>query len=198
MKLTESLNVRGATDLLGRATPAAVQAISMAGGDAIRAMRTESSRRVRERKAFKAGALSEKLKIIWPTGNDEKLWRLRIPAENMPVWALGGARPTSKGVTVAINAGKRVLISGAFIAEMKSGHVGIFRRYGAASRAPVQRYKGKSRYAGQRRQQIKELYTTRVVDVFRDTGFSPAILSRGRDVFLNTYNRVLPLQLAKH
>lgn len=196
MQHTFSVGTKGVDLRLKEAAAASDRAVSKAGGDAIRAMKTVASRKVRERKAIKAGELSTKLRISYPTRTEEKLWRLGIPAQVMPV-IMYPARPTKKGVSVLINVGSRVVIPSAFIARMKSGHVGVFRRVGQASRVPTQRYKGHARYAGTKRQAIKELFTTRVIDVFHDAGFVDDVLARGEEVFRGTYTRVLPLELAK-
>lgn len=175
---------------------AAANATSKAGGDAIRAMKAESSRKIRERKAVKATSLTKALCIIYPSNPEVKLWRLAVPSQAMPV-VMYPTRQTKRGVSVLVNAGNRVLIPHAFIATMRSGHVGVFRRVGQATRSPIQRTgRRASRYAGTKRQPIKELYTTRVVDVFHDAGFIMDVLTRGEEVFRSTFNRVLPLELA--
>ena len=196
MQVTFSVDSRGVEQRTRMGLRAVESALMKAGGDAIRAMRTDSSRKVRERKSIKAGKLGEKLRISFPTKKEEKLWRLNIPAEVMPVIAYP-ARQTKRGVSVLINVGSRAIIPSAFIAKMRSGHVGVFRRVGAASRAPTTRYKGHAKYAGQKRQSIKELYTTRVVDVFRDQGFVEDVMARGRSVFTKTFERLLPLELQR-
>jgi hypothetical protein len=48
---------------------------------------------------------------------------------------------TRKGVSVEVNRGKRTLVQGAFLAMMRSGHVGIFRRRGKA-RLPIEELLG--------------------------------------------------------
>ena len=67
--------------------------------------------------------------------------------------------------------GKWTLIRGAFVATMPSGHTGIFFRQGKG-RLP-----------------IEEAFTSRVSDAFLDS--APAIMDRGRRVFLETMGRLL-------
>lgn len=60
-----------------------------------------------------------------------------------------GARPTKLGVTVQVKRGRR-LVRHAFIATMKTGHRGVFRR------------------VGRRRLPIKELYGPAVIDIVKN------------------------------
>lgn len=195
MELTFKVDTTGADRKLKAGRKAVDRTVSKAGGDAIRAMKTASVKKVRERKSIKQGELSDKLEVRFPSGNEAKLWRLHVPSRAMPVSAYP-FRPTKKGISVLINKSGRSLIPGAFYARMKSGHEGVFMRTGAAFRTPTQRYRGNARYAGQKRQAIKELYTTRIIDVFRDRGFIEEIVNRGKDVFTSTFKRVLPLEIA--
>jgi hypothetical protein len=61
---------------------------------------------------------------------------LRVTSKRLLLMAFG-ARQTAKGVTYNLGRG-RTLAEGAFIAAMKSGHVGVFRRVGRA-RLPLTR-----------------------------------------------------------
>lgn len=153
-----------------RATRAAA---SKAGGDAVRAMRAEGSRQIRVRKAVKVPQLGKALIIEFPTSKDVLLWRVRASGAPMPVAAFP-FRPTKRGVSVLINVGGRTVIPHAFSATLKSGHVGVFKR------------EGKTRLP------IRELYTTRVSEVFGDA--IPAVAKRGEDVFRATFTRLLPLE----
>jgi hypothetical protein len=69
--------------------------------------------------------------------------------------------------------GKRALLKGAFVATMKSGHVGIFRREGKA-RLP-----------------IEELRGSRPVDALLHAGEAQGVAARGGA----TFARVLPLEM---
>lgn len=179
------------------------RAVNRAGSDAIKAMRVEASRKVREKKKIKAGALTDRSKfftLIFPnntgeagdTGKSaERTWRLRVKNAYAPVISYQSPRQTKKGVTVGINTGARAVIRGAFIATMRSGHVGVFKRHGQATRGPTSRYKGHAKYAGQKRQPIRELFTSRVIDVFGDEDTVPGLQQKARAVFRATYVRNL-------
>ena len=88
-------------------------------------------------------------------------------------------RQTKQGVSVEVNRGKRTLLKGAFVATMKSGHVGIFRRQGK-TRLP-----------------IEELRGSRPVDALLHQGEAQGVADRGGSSFAATFARVLPLEVAK-
>jgi hypothetical protein len=157
------------------------RAVSRAGSDAIRAMRVASSRQVRARKRFKVSRVNRAMTLRVPDKGaslEALVWRMPISGEPVPLVEYP-YRQVRKGVSVAVNKGKRVLVKGAFVATMRSGHTGIFRRDGKA-RLP-----------------IHELFSTNIAHVFGDTGMVPAVQRRASEVFSATLNRLLPLELAK-
>ena len=164
----------------GKVERALANTLSKAGGDAARAGRAESSRKIRERKSMKAGAVGKALPLTFPGTKEiaRLAWRMDVSGALVPVSAYPH-RQTRKGVSVAINKGSRSLIRSAFVVTLKSGHKGVFLRKGDA-RLP-----------------IKEAFTTRVSDVFMDGGFIPAVQARQQRAFSATFTRVLPLELAK-
>jgi hypothetical protein len=159
----------------------------MAGSSAIKAMRAEASRQIRGRKNVQVKGLKSALTID-PVRQGKLEWVIRASGGIMPVHAYF-PRQTKKGTSVEINKGARKVIAHAFIATMKSGHTGVFMRTGTAFRQPMQHGKGHARYRGQKRQPIKELFTTRVSEAFIDS--IPPIAQRGRDVFGQTYQRLM-------
>jgi hypothetical protein len=68
--------------------------------------------------------------------------RVTAFGKRIPIYDLG-ARQTAKGVTYKAGEKGRKLIPSAFIAEMKSGHVGVFKRIGK-ERLPIVELKGPS------------------------------------------------------
>lgn len=169
LKMWEGQNVERA---IGRA-------LTKAGRDGLRSMRTESSRVVRARKRIKLAFVNSSL----PTSSrgaasdiNSLEWRMDVSGVAIPVVDYPHAQ-TRKGVTVAINKGRRVLIRSAFEAKMRSGHVGVFVR------------------TGKGRLPIRELYTTRVSDVFADAGMIPSVLASGLSAFDRTFDRVFPIEL---
>jgi hypothetical protein len=83
--------------------------------------------------------------------------------------------PTPHGVTVMVRKGKRVLVKGreplsaGFVAEMQSGHIGIFQRTGIFR--PMKR----GRYKGKVRETIKEAVTLSLPEMFKGRRILPQI-----------------------
>jgi Prophage minor tail protein Z (GPZ) len=157
------------------------RAVSRAGGDGVRALRTAASRAVRARKRMKASKVNAAMKLRFPRGAkhvDDLVWHMDVSRDPVPM-ADYPFRQVKRGVSVAINKGARSLVKGAFVATMQSGHTGVFVR------------KGKARLP------IEELFTTRVSDLFNDSGMVPAVYARGGEVFAKSFARLLPLELGK-
>lgn len=167
---------------IGGADAAVRKSLTQAGSSAIRAARAASNRLIREKKRIKVRTLNAGLSLSFPRGAkdiDDLEWRLRVSGKPIPLAAYPH-RQTKRGVVVAVNKGRaKVLIRGAFIAVMRSGHRGVFMRT-TTKRLP-----------------IREGYSTRLTDVFRDPGVVPATLNRAQAVFISTYDRVLPINLRK-
>lgn len=161
--------------------PAIRRAMRKAGGDAIRAMRAEGKRHIRDRKWIKAGQIAKGLALRLPRSfSSDMEFRLDVSGKAFPLAAYPH-RQTKKGVSVKVNrsAGSRTLILGAFVATMRSGHAGIFMR------------------KGNKRLPIEELFSTRLVDAFQDAGFIPGVQHRGVSVFRAAFKRLLPLEIER-
>ncbi len=159
---------------------AAVRALRKAGATALRDMRSEASKRIRARKRIKVSYISRALTLRRPKGSDiaAMSWAVDVSGEPVPLVAYPH-RQTKKGVSVEVNRGKRTLVKGAFVATMKSGHEGVFRRRGKA-RLP-----------------IEELRGSRPVDALLHEGEADAVAERGGKSFGDTFVRVLPLEIGK-
>lgn len=166
----------------------AFRAARRAGTEAVKGMRAESSRQIRQRKAMKATILGQRLSVVYPRSADDLSWAVKATGGLMPVYAFM-PRQNRKGTSVQINKGSRKTIAHSFIATMKSGHTGVFMRYGQATRVPVRSFKGHARYAGQKRQPIRELFTTRVSEAFTDA--AQPIADRGAFLFQRAFSRNL-------
>ncbi len=89
------------------------------------------------------------------------------------------ARQTARGVTVKVKRqGGRKLVEGAFIATMRSGHRGVFKRKGA------------------RRLPIRELFSTAVVQYLDDDEVIGQLGQVARDAFENHLDREIRFRLA--
>ncbi len=156
------------------------RALRKAGATALRDMRSEASKRIRSRKRIKSRYITRALTLRRAKGSEiaDMEWALDVSGEPVPLVAYPH-RQTKKGVSVEVNRGKRTLVAGSFVASMKSGHVGVFKRRGAA-RLP-----------------IKELRGSRPVDALLHKGEADAVAARGGKSFNETFARVLPLEIGK-
>ena len=165
----------------GRVMPAIAAAVRKAGATALRDMKSEATKRVRARKRIKVGEIRKSFQLRSPRAKeiDGADWTLlvkggrRIPLTKFP------HRQTKRGVSVEINRGQRTLIKGAFVATMKSGHKGVFRRQ-TTKRLP-----------------IAELLGSRPVDALLHEGEAEAVRERGRASFEATFGRMLPIEFEK-
>lgn len=159
---------------------AVVRALRKAGSTALRDMRSEAVKRIRARKRIRSSYISSAITLARPKGTDlsAMAWSVKVSGEPVPLVAYPH-RQTAKGVSVEVNRGKRTVIPGAFVATMKSGHVGVFRRRGRA-RLP-----------------IDELRGSRPVDALLHEGESQGVAQRGAKSLASTFARVLPLEVGK-
>lgn len=181
MSINVRLNFRQLVSLeTGAFKPALRRALQKAGATAQRDMRSEASKRIRERKRIKPSYIKRALTLRRAKAESIRSmqWALDISGEAVPLVAYPN-RQTSKGVSVEVNRGKRTLIKGSFVATMKSGHKGIFKRRGTA-RLP-----------------IHELLGSRPIDALSHQGELDAVAERGVRSFVDTFARVLPLEIGK-
>lgn len=181
MIITTTFDRSGLTSLEpGPMKRAVVRALRKAGSTALRDMRSEASRRIRKRKRIRPKYISRALSLRRPRGSDITAmeWAVLVSGEPVPLVAYPH-RQTTKGVSVEVNRGKRTLVKGAFVASMRSGKVGVFRRRGKA-RLP-----------------IDELRGSRPVDALLHRGEAAAVAARGGRSLAATFVRVLPLEVGK-
>lgn len=172
---------------------ALVRALRKAGATALRDMRSEAVKRIRARKRIRPKYISRAMTLARPRGSDiaDLSWALQFDGDPVPLVAYphravagrtgkGGMGPRSMGgVAVEVNTGKRTLVRGAFLATMRNGHEGIFRRRGTA-RLP-----------------IDELRGSRPVDALLHRGEAQGVAERGGQSFGATFTRVLPMEIGK-
>jgi hypothetical protein len=158
---------------------AIARALHKAGATGLRDMRSEASKRIRQRKRIKAAIIRRALVMRRPRGQGlDGEWALDVRGDRVPLAAYPH-RQTKRGVSVEVNRGKRSTVTSSFIATMRSGHRGVFVRRGTA-RLP-----------------IRELFGSRPADALLHAGEADAVLRRGQDSFMRTFHRLLPLELAK-
>ena len=156
------------------------RALRKAGATALRDMRATASKQIRARKRIKPSYIARALSLRRARGSDiaGMEWALDVSGEPVPLVAYPH-RQTRKGVTVEVNRGKRTLVAGSFVATMRSGHEGVFRR------------------RGQARLPIEELRGSRPVDALLHEGEADAVAERGGRSFGETFTRVLPMEIGK-
>ncbi len=159
---------------------AVARALKKAGSTALRDMRSEASKRIRQRKRLKASAIAKALKLRRPKGSDiaSMSWAVDVSGQPVPLGAYPH-RQTRKGVSVEVNRGKRTLVKDAFVATLKSGHESVFRRRGKA-RLPIQ-----------------ELLGSRPVDALLHEGEAQGVAERGQRSLSAGFARLLPMELGK-
>jgi len=99
---------------------ATVRALRKAGATALRDMRSEASKRIRQRKRIKVSYISRAITLRRPKGSsiESMAWAVNVSGDPVPLVAYPH-RQTRKGVSVEVNRGKRTLLKGAFVATMR-------------------------------------------------------------------------------
>lgn len=182
MSVTVNVDIRGLVPWQRNISANVIRATQAAGSSALRAMRAEGSRRIREKKGIQAGQIDRALTLLYPPSKDVFLWRLVAKAKPIPLIAFG-ARQTRTGVSVEVTKGKRSIIRHAFIATMASGHKGVFMREGPKRRM------AQGRYAGKMRQPIDERFSATVASALGQA--APEVMERGKETFRTTFNRMM-------
>lgn len=152
-----------------------------AGRDALRKMRTTIQRAVREKKTLKIGRINKGLRSDPPKGVrdlGDLAWSLHASGKGVALSEFK-KRQNRKGVRVEVNRGSPKLIQGAFLQTVGQGHLGVFVR------------KGAERYP------IRELFSSRIKHVVEDTEVAPEAFRTAQSEFVKTWERLLPLELAK-
>lgn len=159
---------------------AVVRALRKAGSTALRDMRFEAVKRIRARKRIKPRFISRAITLRRAKGSDiaAMQWAVNLSGDPVPLTAYPH-RQTAKGVSVEVNRGKRTLIKGSFVATMRSGHEGVFRR------------------RGKQRLPIDELRGSRPVDALLHEGEAQGVADRGGRTLSETFARLLPLEIRR-
>lgn len=164
----------------GRAAKAIARALRKAASTSLRDMRSEARKRVRARKRLKAKVVRKALNLRRPPrpsrGDMGMEWGVDVSGKAVRASAYPH-RQTRRGVSVAVNKGKRSLLRSAFIRTLSSGHRGVFLR------------------RGPRRFPIFEPLASRPVDALLHEGEADGVAERGHRSFEATFERVLPMEL---
>jgi hypothetical protein len=166
----------------GKVEGALVRALRLAGNQALRGMQKGSVEHVIQRKRMKPDEVTKGLPLVFPSRKEalrDLVWREKVSGSPVPLAKFPHIQ-TARGVSVRVNVGgatKR--IKSAFVATMRNGHQGVFRR------------KGKERLP------IQELWTTRLSDVMKDAGAIPSIQSKAYAKMQGAFERGLTRELQK-
>ena len=163
-----------------RIKPGISRAMKRAAATSLRDMRAEAQKRIRARKRLKVKTVKA---AIVPTKNagrqiEDMNWGIRLRGKAFRLIDYPH-RQLKRGISVSVNKGKRTKLPHAFLAKMKSGHVGIFQRNHPD------------------RRDIRELLGSRPVDALLHDGEADSISARGRRSFFNTMDRLLAAELDK-
>jgi hypothetical protein len=119
---------RGQAELVPKILARAVNKVGVAA-------RTEIVREVASQVNVKIGELKARRVTLSKAYGENPEARIRISGRRIPLQDFG-ARQTKKGVSYAIRKGGRKVFARSFQATMASGHVGVFTRAKAESKAP--------------------------------------------------------------
>lgn len=181
LEIATTIDKTGAAGIEPRAFKRAMlRALRKAGATALRDMRSEANKRIRSRKRIAPKYVSRAISVHKSGGTDIDAleWALKVSGDPVPLIAYPH-RQTARGTTVEVNRGKRTLLPHAFVATMASGHEGVFERRGP-ERLP-----------------IDELLGSRPVDALLHQGEAQGVAARGAKSLADTYERLLPLEIAK-
>lgn len=145
---------------------AAISALNRTGQQ----VKTAANRKIREQYSFKARVVSQSLKV-----SRSQFSRLEVSviSEGKRTQLIdASARQTKRGVTVRIGK-QRKLITGAFVARMKSGHVGVFSR------------------RTKKRLPIDERYTIAIAEAFGSKPVVATMHFKSEEVFLLRFEHEL-------
>jgi hypothetical protein len=173
---------KGGVSALGKGPlkRAMITALRKAGSTALRDMKSEASKRIRARKRIRPSYIGRAMTLTRAKGTniDDMRWSVKFSGQAVPLVAYPFKRAAG-GVRVEVNKGTSTLVKGAFVAQMRNGHIGIFRRRGPA-RLP-----------------IDELRGSRPVDALLHKGEAQGVADRGGASFNATFRRVFKEQVSK-
>src|SRR5918912_4444345 len=125
----------------GKVDGALKRALRLAGNQAIRLLQRDATALARSRKALPETTITDDQSLYLPSRSAELrdfAWKLFVQGRPVPVAMfphLDTRRTRSRdGVLVRFGTGGTQRLRSAFVARMKSGHVGVFRRDGRFGR----------------------------------------------------------------
>lgn len=157
---------------LGRGLPGAEK---KARSSAVRKMRTEGQRIIRETRRLKVGDAKGRIRPITLGGVPGG-----VEVDSSPIAiAAFRHRQTKTGVTFYSHKSAPSRLGGAFIARVGAGHVGVFQR------------------RGKERLPIEEKFTTGVASSFKDEGPRDRVMKAGSAEWYSTMERLLKAKVSR-
>lgn len=145
---------------------AAVNALNRAADQA----KTQAKREMTKKYSFKSSEVGKTI-AVYKAHSGRVEATVLSSGKRTPLLAMG-ARQTKKGVTVKVSKGRK-LIPSAFIATMKSGHKGVFKRL-TSKNLP-----------------FKELYTIAIPEGFASKDVMDAMKDKMSEVFFKRFEHEL-------
>jgi hypothetical protein len=168
MIVTAKLDIDGALRKLGATRIGTTEAITRALNKTAITARADAARNIRDA-GYGIKVSSVKGAISIRRANNQDLKAI-VTATGNPIPLINyGARQTSKGVSVNVKNGRKV-IAHAFIATMASGHKGVFARLGKTHKKVMRR--GKSYWSGL---PIDELFGPSIPTAFANGAVQDAV-----------------------
>lgn len=131
----------------GKVESAIARSLRLAGNQAIRSLRKDATAFAAARKALPGVVITEDQRLSLPNraaAIRDFAWTLFVKGKPVPVSAFrhsdtrrAGRGVRARGVLVSIDQGRVTSIRSAFVATMKTGHKGVFRRTGK-KRLPIE------------------------------------------------------------
>lgn len=168
MIVTAKLDIDGALRKLGATRIGTTEAITRALNKTAITARADAARNIRDAGyGIKVSSVKGAISIRRATNQDLKAI---VTATGSPIPLINyGARQTSKGVSVNVKNGRKV-IAHAFIATMASGHQGVFARQGKTHKKVMRR--GRTYWSGL---PVKELFGPSIPTAFANGAVQDAV-----------------------
>jgi Prophage minor tail protein Z (GPZ) len=166
----------------GIETRAIVRALNRAGDQAM----TEASRLIRAEYNIKANTLRKQMKVRARARPGSATYVIRVFGGRIPLIEFGARGTRSRGVSVRVKkGGGRERIARAFIAKMKSGHIGVFARVKQLGKLKAEFRYGKGSRITRRGSDlpIQELYSLDTPTMFMRPNIQRAVGAKVRESF---------------
>jgi hypothetical protein len=124
----------------GKMESAVVRAFRLAGNQAARSLRKDEIAFARSRKSLQEQVIVEDQSLSLPSSKthlSDLVWRIWVRGRPVPVSKFPHSMSGLGTIVTFGGSGGTQLIASAFVARMRSGHMGVFRRTGKA-RLPIQ------------------------------------------------------------